>query len=143
MPVLFFFCFGRFPGASYYRFQHPPSSSFDIPFAGCANRSFSFSIKCTSVTFNLICYFACSKRFYSIFILLGLDYFSLLSPSSVCVRFFSFKFLLHSSALQFIWYIFNFFLVSIVILCGFSQFSWTRNDRTNESMKKKEIENGL
>lgn len=28
----------------------------------CANRSFSFSIKCTSVTFNLICCFACFKR---------------------------------------------------------------------------------
>lgn len=29
----------------------------------CANRSFSFSIKCTSVTFNLICCCASSKRF--------------------------------------------------------------------------------
>lgn len=42
-------------------------SSSQIPriFTVWAKRSFSFSIKYTSVTFNLICCFACFKRFYS------------------------------------------------------------------------------
>lgn len=46
---------------------YSPSSAFirlhSLSRSRWANRSFSFSMKCTSVTFNLICCFDCSKRF--------------------------------------------------------------------------------